>query len=243
MLEKQLKLSQDQVRVFNHTYFVNSQVEDFIFLTTPFISQFKFVLDIGGGYGHFALLLMSMTGLNVSVLDVDNHAIDACHEKGVRAFNDNAINPQHFEDIQIVSFNLVLHHLIGKNETQTNEIQTLAMSVWKNKVNYFFVNEYIYDSFLWDLSGKIIFFITKNKILSMACKLISIFIPSLKANTFGVGVRFRSHDEWRHFFYSNNFDVLSFRLGKPEKVSLARRFLLIKSIRRDSFLLKPRTPF
>ena len=37
----------------------------------------------------------------------------------------------------------------------------------------------------------------------------SIVVPSLKANTFGVGVRFRAHGEWLRVFESAGYDVKS----------------------------------
>jgi hypothetical protein len=57
-------------------------------------------------------------------------------------------------------------------------------------------------------------------------------------NTFGVGVRFRSHDEWLEIFTALGLEVLGTVRGAEEVVSLPRRMLLIKSCRRDSFLLK-----
>ena len=63
--------------------------------------------------------------------------------------------------------------------------------------------------------------------------------PSLKANTFGVGVRFRSHKEWCKLFESLGFKVVGTKIGEEEFVSLPRRLLLIKNCRRDSFLLEP----
>jgi hypothetical protein len=62
-------------------------------------------------------------------------------------------------------------------------------------------------------------------------------MPSLKANTFGVGVRFRSGNEWTKIFDNSGFVVEAELKGEEEFISLPRRLLLIKSIRRDSFLL------
>ena len=69
----------------------------------------------------------------------------------------------------------------------------------------------------------------------MASKL----MPLLKANTFGVGVRFRSYDEWMQLFQEAGFSVVKTELGRKEIVSLPRRLLLIKQIRKDSFLITP----
>ena len=69
-------------------------------------------------------------------------------------------------------------------------------------------------------------------------KLLAKVVPSFKANTFGVGVRFRSHREWSQLFDDAGFEVIDRKFGRPEIVALPLRFLLIKTIRRDSFLLK-----
>ena len=52
-------------------------------------------------------------------------------------------------------------------------------------------------------------------------------------------MRFRAHNEWISLFRQAGFGVEGFRLGKEEHVALPLRFLLIRSIRRDSFLLRP----
>ena len=102
-----------------------------------------------------------------------------------------------------------------------------------------FVNEYIYESYIDGLSGRLIFHITKSRLLSAVGRAIASVVPALRANTFGVGVRFRSHDEWTTLFRDAGFEVVRARLGEPERVAFARRALLIKAIRRDSFLLRP----
>jgi len=45
--------------------------------------------------------------------------------------------------------------------------------------------------------------------------------------------------EWCKLFESLGFKVVGTKIGEEEFVSLPRRLLLIKNIRRDSFLLKP----
>ena len=103
--------------------------------------------------------------------------------------------------------------------------------------NYIFINEYIYESMILDLSGRLIYEITKSQVLSFLGKMVSYVVPSLRANTFGVGVRFRSNKGWTDIFDSMGFKVVNFIKGAPEPVSFARRLLLIRECRRDSFLL------
>jgi hypothetical protein len=62
---------------------------------------------------------------------------------------------------------------------------------------------------------------------------------SLQVNTFGVGVRFRAHDEWGRLFAAAGYAVKSSVVGDDERVSPVLRLLLIRHIRRDSFLLEP----
>ena len=66
-------------------------------------------------------------------------------------------------------------------------------------------------------------------------------MPALKANTFGVGVRFRSHREWLKLFEEAGWRTTAVRIGKPEPIARPLRGMLIKVIRRDSFRLEPLT--
>ena len=58
---------------------------------------------------------------------------------------------------------------------------------------------------------------------------------------FGVGVRFRSHDEWVELFKDAGFSTEAVRIGADEDIKLPLRLLLIKAIRRDSFMLRTST--
>jgi hypothetical protein len=122
-------------------------------------------------------------------------------------------------------------------------MQKRALSVWAGRCDAIFVNEYIYESFIFnDISGWIIYQVTSNKFLSQLGRSLANIFPSLNANTFGVGVRFRSHAEWCRIFKSLGFDIVDTVIGKQEGISLPRRFLLIKNCRRDSFMLVQRAP-
>lgn len=242
MQEKQSKLSQDQIRAFYHDSFVESQVKDFIQLIgTSSNSWQKKVVDVGGGCGYFAKALQDSTSFEVRVIDTDSQSVAYCRQAGLDASVDDALNPTPAGDEFVVCFNLVLHHLVGATEAETRNLQRRALSAWGKRAPSIFVNEYIYESFfLPDISGWLIFQITGNAYLSRFCRLISKIAPSLSANTFGVGVRFRSHVEWREMFQDLGFDIAGTVKGRREGISLPRRLLLIKNCRRDSFLLKPR---
>jgi hypothetical protein len=198
------------------------------------------VVDVGGGCGFFAQRLSALTGRKVRVIDTDTASLEACRRAGVEAMFGDALRPEVTGREGIVTLNLILHHLVGRSERMTQDLQRQALSVWRGQVRAVFVNEYIYESYLGNFSGWCIFQVTKNQLLSWIGRLVATIAPSLKANTFGVGVRFRAHREWLRLFESAGYDVKSSILGAEEEISPARRMLLIKHIRRDSFLLEPR---
>lgn len=243
-MNKQSTLSQAQVQAFYHDNFVDSQVRDFIKLCGSSVIPLPGkVIDVGGGCGFFAKALEELTAFKVRVIDTDRQSIGNCNTLGIEAAYGDALNPKIIGDEKIVCFNLILHHLIGKAEYDTCNMQKRALSVWAGHCDVIFVNEYIYESFLFnDISGWIIYQVTSNHFLSQLGRLFAKILPSLNANTFGVGVRFRSHAEWSKIFESLGFDIVNTVIGKQEDISLPRRLLLIKNCRRDSFMLVQRAP-
>lgn len=239
---QQVKLQQNQIETFYVDVFAKTQADHFKLLTDKQPAQdIKLVVDIGGGCGFFAKELHDLTGLRIRVVDTDSRSIDACigrHIDGLEAVVGDALNPDARGDEDIVCFNLILHHLVGRSESETRELQKRAIMAWRHKSKYVFVNEYIYDSFFGYVSGRIIFEITRNKLLSAFGKLVSTIIPSFKANTFGVGVRFRAHAEWVDLFEESGFEVVGVAYGDPEHTALPLRTLIIREVRKDSFLLR-----
>ena len=234
---QQRVLKTRQVEEFYHDIFVTSQVCDFVDLVEETKLPIKKVIDIGGGCGFFAHSLTRKTGLDVQVIDMDPGSVAACVEKGVPAKIGDALNPNQCGDEDIVSFNLILHHLVAASDAQTEALQTRALAVWRHKTKALFVNEYIYDSYMRNISGWLIYRITSSHLLSALGQAVAAFVPSLRANTFGTGVRFRANQEWVNLFDGMGFRVAAYRRGLEENVSLARRLLMIKSCRRDSYLL------
>lgn len=172
------------------------------------------------------------------VIDTDPASVEKCRLNDVPAFLENAISVHPRGDEGVVCFNLILHHLVSDSEEQTFQLQKKALELWKNQKTKLFVNEYIYDSYLKNSSGWLIYQITSSRFLSAIGLFFSKFSSSLRANTFGVGVRFRSHEEWKKMFREAGFAVIGTALGAEEQISMPRRLLLIKSIRKDSFLLE-----
>lgn len=236
----QKTLSTEQIKAFHHSGFVDDQVRDFMSLVGTAAASGAEVLDVGGGCGFFAQRLNALTGLKVRVMDTDPASVEACRRSGVEATLGDALQPQVRLADGVITLNLILHHLVGRSERLTQSLQAQALGVWRNQVRAIFVNEYIYESYVGTLSGWLIFQITRNPLLSLLGRMVATVAPSLKANTFGVGVRFRAHREWLALFKAAGFEVKSTLVGADEPISAARRLLLIKRIRRDSFLLEPR---
>ena len=242
-LVKQVKLNQNQIKAFYVDGFAQRQIDHFVLLTGAHnLANDLKVVDIGGGCGFFAIGLHKAIGCPVRVIDSDAQSIAACAGyklEGVESELGDALNPRISGDEGVVCFNLILHHLIGDNEAETTLLQANALKTWQGHSQYVFVNEYIYDSYLGDMSGRLIYEVTKSPLLSAIGRIVSRFLPSLRVNTFGVGVRFRSHDEWLRLFEAWGFDVVGKVRSEPDKGSVfLRALLLVRESRKDSFLLK-----
>lgn len=230
-------LDQERIANFYHDLFVKSQVEDFAEICAPVLDRGKVVADMGGGCGFFAAAIARDLGLPVRVVDADSVSVEVAKKAGVEAVVGDALQWRPAGDESSACFNLILHHLVGNGEDETTRLQMQALERWKGSAVRLFVNEYIYDSYLEGISGRLIYRITASSLLSSIAGFVARFMPSLRANTFGVGVRFRGEREWRHLFERNGWCVTEYNRGAEEGVSLPRRLLMIKSCRRDSFVL------
>jgi hypothetical protein len=237
---EQRVLSSERIEAFHHDLFVEDQVRHFSSLTKR-LPRIGVVADVGGGCGYFARRVIDALGLKVRVLDLDERSLEICSKHGVETLAADALDPRITGDEEVVCFNLILHHLIGRNEQETRSLQSRAISVWSGHTKAIFVNEYIYESYLGNLSGRLIYQITSSRILSWIAARVAAFVPSFRANTFGIGVRFRAHNEWKRLFQEAGFDVAQTEFGPSERIAAPRRLLLIKAVRRDSFLLLPRS--
>lgn len=233
----QRPLSSEQVEAFHHDLFVEAQARHFVDML-PGQGDGGWVVDVGGGCGFFARHLMQRTGRQVRVIDLDPASVQASIAAGVRAELGDALHPGVDGNEEVVTFNLILHHLVSGNERRTRDLQVQALRAWRGKAPVVFVNEYIYESLVANVAPWLIFQITKSRILSAIGRLVSQVVPAFKANTFGVGVRFRGHVEWTELFEQAGWRVVDRRLGEPETVPLPLRLLLIRAIRRDTFLLR-----
>lgn len=237
---QQSVLKIQQIEKFYHNLFVKTQVEDFTDIIGEWKLPYKQVVDIGGGCDFFANALAQQLELHTKVIDTDSASIAACAIIGVSAEIGDALNPTQHGDEDIVCFNFILHHLAASSDFETAALQKRALDVWIDKAEAFFINEYVYDSYIRNVSGWLIYQITSSKVLSALCQVVAQFVPSLRANTFGTGVRFRADQEWVNMFDHWGFRVAAHRRGREEYVSLPCWMLLIKSCRRDSYLLVPK---
>jgi len=235
----QRTLKPSQLENFYHDQFVSQQVEHFRSIALSEIDITKFVVDVGGGCGYFSIALQKQLGLKLRLIDMDPISVESARQHGVEASVCDALTPLKKGDEGIVCFNLILHHLVANSDSETLAMQEAALLAWHDNRVPIFVNEYIYESWLGNFSGRLIFQITNKKLFSLIAKYISKIVPSLRANTFFTGVRFRSSSEWKDIFEKIGYEVVHEQRGDKEQVSLARRFLLIKEIRRDSFFLRP----
>lgn len=236
-VDLQQKLSPGQVAEFYHDEFVQDQARDFGELVAPLDGGV--VVDIGGGVGYFAERIRAAYGYSVRVVDMDPESVSQCAARAVPAQLGDALNPPVSGDEACICFNLILHHLVAQGEARTRSLQKGALVAWNGRGTPIFVNEYIYESFVGTVSGRLIYAITSSRLLSALAGFAARFIPAFRANTFGVGVRFRSHNEWIALFREAGFEVDAVRIGADESVKHPLRLLLIKAIRRDSFILMP----
>ena len=181
----QVTLNQHQIEEFYVDCFAENQVEHFIHMTKELnLNSTKRIVDIGGGCGYFARALHQKTGYLLRVVDRDTKSIDAVislNNSKIEGEIGDALSPRIKGDESIASFNLILHHLIGNNESETRSLQKSALCYWIEKLDYVFVNEYIYESFISNLSGSLIFNLTRSKFFSIIGKVVGKFVPSLKS--------------------------------------------------------------
>lgn len=237
-MTEQIRLSQSQIAEFHHEAFVSDQVAHFASMFAGRLGANDVVVDIGGGAGYFCAQLRDKLQKQVRLIDLNPESVKLANDIGINAQVGDALDPSKDISDRVVCFNLILHHLVASSESETRKLQTNAISVWCDRNYYVFVNEYIYESYLYNLAPKLIYYITSSTLLSSIGRVVSKFIPSLKANTFGVGVRFRGDLEWQNLFEKTGFRIVEHLRGIPEDVTIPRKMLLIKSIRRDSYLLE-----
>ena len=192
------------------------------------------LLDVGGGVGYFVLALQQeFPNMRATILDLDESAISKAKSNGLDAVVGSVLKPPpsiHLQKFDIVCFNEVLHHIIAASDRNTCKLQQLALLRAKglaSQAGSIFINELCYEGKVFsDSSSAIIFHLLTNPLLSKIVASISAFVPSLKANTVGVGIRFRPYGGWVRLIESAGFQLSKKCEGAVEKPSFAKRLLL-----------------
>jgi len=237
MVEQRI-LSKEQLSDFYIETFVAEQKAHISRLLKTDTPDLK-IVDVGGGAGFLASAVGKELGFAVTVWDIDPEAVRLARLRGVNAVEKNILTSIEKQPVDVMFFNLVLHHLVGSSNKQTLETQRVALENAKRCANTILVHEYIYESYFFDeLSSWLIWLLTSSTSLVRLLRMIGKIVPSLNANTLGVGVRFHCKSGWKRQFEEAGFMVVNSIDCQREHVSLARRILLIRNLYRTTFLLK-----
>ena len=205
----------------------------FSLFQTAVESQFKYprclrFLDIGGGAGHFATRVRTVyPEWSVCVSDISDLLLNVSNSKGLNVVKYSVLDdvPDDFVGaFDVVSANLVLHHLIGSEDVQTSinvarAIANIHKMVASNGLVSVFEDNYL-GSLFHDLPGRLIYELTKRQEIAWLTRRLG------AANTAGVGVRFRSARAWRELFEFSGFTVRSLAFGTDNGVGRVKKLLL-----------------
>jgi glycosyltransferase involved in cell wall biosynthesis/SAM-dependent methyltransferase len=202
-------------------------------------------IDLGGGTGRFADKLLAADADEVVVLDDAQVLLDRSvphpAKRLVRAsiFDADVVDGDRYVGwADLVSINLVLHHLVDPSSAVCDLNAVAALEVAKRLLapgGRVLVLENAYDGIGGnDLPGRIVHAMTSSPALAGVTR-------RLGANTAGVGVRFRSTRRWTQIFDAAGYDVIDDRTGdRIELGSAQRRGLGVSSAHNHLFLLRPR---
>jgi SAM-dependent methyltransferase len=206
------------------------------------------LLDVGGGTGFFASAIQTkFPYAEITILDLNEQSVMKGKQLGLNAIHGSILDPPaevRGRKFDVVSFNLIFHHIIGGDESSTFDLQSRALTQVRGLLanqGQMFVHEICYEGRLFpDLSARLIYEITASRCLSKVLRLVGRAIPALRANTAGIGVRFRPTRGWMALANRSGLEVVNACQGEPEGHSWLRRILLlIREVRRQSLLLRP----
>jgi SAM-dependent methyltransferase len=204
------------------------------------------LLDVGGGTGFFASAVQNeFPHAAITILDLDESSVRKGIASGLNALHGSIINPPteiRGKTFDVVSFNLMLHHIIGDDEPSTYELQRRALEQGLKLMSNegkMFVHEICYEGrLLRDLSARLIYGITSSRFIGAAIRVMGKAIAALSANTAGIGVRFRPSHAWMTLASKAGLSLVSGCKGEPEQHSWMRTlFLLIREVRRHSWVM------
>jgi hypothetical protein len=198
-------------------------------------------LDIGGGNGKFAdRLLANYPKCRGTVLDNSELLLNrnTCNHRKKIIFNSVENLSSLNEKYDIVSFNWLLHHLVGNSYAQSRQNidktlqKAISLLTERGRISIF---ENMYNGLIFDgLPSYLIYNLT-------SLKSISAFTSRMGANTAGVGVCFLSKNQWVSTFERNNLQTLNDSDAENLfTISLTRRiFLHMDKVHKGHFWLTP----
>lgn len=241
--ERQRLLSDEATDAFDHKWLFATQIDHFKALTA-FTPEEPFdLLDVGGGTGRFAQALrQQFPRCSVTILDVSAKSVQKAATKGIQGIVGSILDPPPAlasKRYDVVAFNMILHHLVGDSDrfTEANQKHALTVAAGLLKRNgRIVVNEYCYSGLVGDdSSGRLIYEITRSKVLAGVVRAVGRVCPPLAANTVGVGVRFRPLPSWAKLGAEAGLCLDRTIDGPPDPPSLIRRTaLLIRAVNRSS---------
>lgn len=171
------------------------------------------LLDVGGGNGTFLdTMLQAMPDATGTLVEISQGMADKnapSNRKSVVCANflewaaDIAQTEQRFD---VIFFNFVLHHFVGKYRVESNRLQTQALQAAKSvlgKDGLIVVYEISYNGLLHDeLPSTLIHALSSSTLLTPVVK-------RLGANTAGYGVCFHSENYWKNLFGENHLSVVN----------------------------------
>lgn len=201
-------LDDSQVEAFDTDYMYEGRwlkLKSFIDRDFP-DGKFR-ILDVGGGNGNFAdLVLRNYPGATAVVVDLSDLLLSKNKPDPRKSvLKGSATELQTVEGpFDIVCCNWLLHHLVGDSYGQSikNIRGTLAqcrrllsprgrVCIWENR----------YDGMVLDgVPGRLIYELTSMRSIAK-------FTHAMGANTAGVGVCFQSRNQWQRHFESQGLKV------------------------------------
>lgn len=227
MSYKSDQLANDQLASFDQEYTTNERWERVKLCIDHDFNDgnFSFV-DVGGGNGLFAdRVLANYPQSQGTVLDSSELLLSKntknTRKKIIRA---DALDLVNFGNYDIIFCNWVLHHLVktGSYTQTTKNLEIFFDSSRKvlSSRGRLSIFEIDYNGFIDDLPGKSIFHLTSSKFIAP-------LTSKLGANTAGVGVCFRSHNEWVRKIEKSGYKILSYTQDSEDTpLSLMKKYLL-----------------
>lgn len=203
--------------------------------------KFRF-LDLGGGTGRFADLLLAHYPLAEGSV-FDNSELLLAKNKPdprKRLICDSAEHLGNIHDrFDLISVHWLLHHLVGDSYAQTTGNQRAVLGglagllTGRGRISLF-ENNY-QGLVLSALPGWLIYVATSMRSLAALTR-------RLGANTAGVGVCFRSEQQWRAMIAATGFKIVDY--GEPDQWIWPLRwywrvFLFLRRIRVGHYWLAP----